>query len=216
MNFPEMLPKKNEEILKNFYESGFSVEKKLKELEGPFVEVAGPTTEGYELVNLNKLDKKLFVSNLRDSPWRGKIDFRSDVRKLPIIDNSVSALFVSNLGGPQFDSPEEFKQLRNKFFSEKRDLIDKKEIKKFIKLSNIEFRKLKNEAIKEAFRIVEDKGLLIWQGGDKEDIIYAEHLGFVKKVIQNTLDRSSLNKSPQLLGNAYDCIFEKISLEKGK
>ncbi|MFA6994835.1 MAG: hypothetical protein WC249_00270 [Patescibacteria group bacterium] len=215
MNFAEMPPKINKEALENYHEANFNVEEKLKELKGPLIEAAGPTIRGYELINVNNLDKKIFISNLHDSSRRGKIDFRGDIRKFPIKDNSVGALFVSALGGSQGDSSEEFKRLRIKVMSDKRD-ARKKEFKKFIELNKIEFRKLVDEAIREAFRVIEDKGLLIWQDGVKEDIVSAENMGFVTKVIQNNLDRRTIKKSHQFLDNTYDLIFEKVLSEAEK
>lgn len=213
MTFEGISSISNQETLVNYYEKDFNIEEKIKELKGPYIEIAGPTAKGYELIDVNNLDKKLYVSNLYDSSRRGQLDFRGDVKRLPIKDASVGALFVSNLGGSQSDSSSELKKLRGMLFSEKRDLVTNKEMEKYSQLSRDEQRQLKDEAIKEAFRVLENKGLLIWQGGDKGDVVAAERLGFVRKIIKNTLDRDMLNKSPQLLGSDYDCVFEKVLLE---
>jgi hypothetical protein len=108
----EIETKVEEKDLENFKEEGFDIVEKLKLVNGPFVEVAGPTDGGYKLVDIQNLGKKVITSN----QWaNGKIDFQASSTELPIKDNKVGALFVSCLGGMQKDDPEELKKLEKKY-----------------------------------------------------------------------------------------------------
>ncbi|MDP3888417.1 MAG: methyltransferase domain-containing protein [bacterium] len=109
INFKEAIavsPRKKE----SFIREGFELYGALTQLSGPIIEVGGPTS--YEpdlLLDFNKLDKKLFVSNI--SPglpifdyddghfvgYIGKVDLVADAAKLPLADNKVGVLFASCL-----------------------------------------------------------------------------------------------------------------------
>jgi len=134
---------------KHWVREGFSVIETIRNLNGPLVELAGPTDTGYALVDLDKLDKRLFVSNLFPGPPRyddetgkflgyiGSVDFQADAMAIPIKNEGCGALFVSFL-------PFE---LGEKIFSE-------------------------------AYRVLQKGGLLIWQGGYNPNMKSAKELGF--------------------------------------
>jgi hypothetical protein len=141
---------------------GFSVYRTINNLNGPLIELGGPTDEGYKQVDLSKLDKRLFVSNLLPGfpyydtktgeflGYRGKIDFQADATAIPIKNEGCGALFVSCLP--------------------------------------VEIRK---KILSEAYRVLEKGGLLIWQGGIDKDIEIAEKLGFEVMEYLKQYDRDS-------------------------
>lgn len=130
---------------------GFSVTESIKQLSGPLIEIAGPTEEGYDLVDFSKLgnDKKLFISNL--SPgcplydqmtgeflgYAGKLDFQADATKMPIKNEGCGALFASCVPT----------QIREK-------------------------------TLAEAHRVLQEGGLFVWQGALDNDIEIAKKSGF--------------------------------------
>lgn len=81
-------------------EEGFDLQQALDERTGPFVEVAGPTLFGYSMLDNVTLPKGVYVSN-RDLPavtnLYGSPDFQADATNLPLANNSLGALFVSNM-----------------------------------------------------------------------------------------------------------------------
>ena len=91
---------------------GFLAEDYLNKSAKPIVEVGGPTEKRYRLVDLKEVRKKLHTSNIQKgvAEYHGKTgeflgfgpqaDFQADSRKLPLADESVSAIFDSNLYGP--------------------------------------------------------------------------------------------------------------------
>lgn len=196
-NPKEVEPEKKEE-LNNFYEEGFDVYEALKQVKGPYIEVAGPTEGGYMLIETEKLGRKLTISNQSASWAKGKIDFEANATDLPMKDGSIGALFISCLGGMQKDDSEELKKLEFK------SRFSKKESALYEKLSYESKRRLRDGALQEAFRVLEDKGLLIWQGGEKEDYIKALELGFALKVLK---DDRRVGVAYSKLG--YNYIFEK-------
>lgn len=139
---------------------------RLKKVGGPLIEAGGPTKEGYALVDVARLPKKLITTNIVrvipeftgfDSTDSGlRPDVQTDVRAMPLRDSGVGALFVSCLGGLP------------KFNRDNNDLESRKETTEA----------LRGHALKEAWRIIEDGGYLVWQGGKKADIAQALDLGF--------------------------------------
>lgn len=90
----------------------FSVRQALEATKGPFIEVGGPSEDeywlGYSLYDTKFLNKKLHVSNVNPGVpivnrkgevvrYGRKVDFRADARQTPLRDESVGALFASNL-----------------------------------------------------------------------------------------------------------------------
>lgn len=130
----------------NFYDS-------VKYKDGSFIEIAGPTPDGYNLVDISKLDRKLFTSNLEEElplftggfinpgekPGRIKsgikVDFVAKGEEMPLGDQSTGAVFLSNCPG----SP----------------LI-----------------------YQEVYRILKDDGLFIAQGMGKSDLVQLMMIGF--------------------------------------
>jgi len=149
---------------------------------GPFVEIGGPTTEGFEQVDIKALDGKFFTSNIEsDIPefdksgnivGKEKVDLQSDARILPFRDSSIGAVFASNLGSAKYN----------------KRILDTGEIRR--------------QAIAEASRVLKDNGLLIWEGGHTEDFVYADEAGF--QLIQFKLEMG-LNNQPR-----YNCILKKL------
>ena len=86
---------------------GFSLIEEIKKIKKPLIEVGGPTTQGFELVDPEKLDKKVFISNITPGcpyysggevlGYIGKIDFQADAERLPFKDKSLGGLLASCL-----------------------------------------------------------------------------------------------------------------------
>lgn len=74
---------------------GYNLEQDISNRLGPLIEIAGPTTKGYALVDFNHVDKELLVTNvISDEP---EVDCLADATHLPFKDNSVGAIFVSGI-----------------------------------------------------------------------------------------------------------------------
>lgn len=121
---------------------GFNVREELKHVNGPLVELAGPTDWGFELVNTNNLPKKLHISNVpegfcSDAVPVGPVNFFADATKTPFQTGKVGAIFVSCL-----------------------------------------YKPLRVDALREANRVLENNGLLIWQSAVLQDIELAKNLSF--------------------------------------
>src|SRR6185503_12480423 len=56
--------RKNGLDIEEWHVPGFVVGDALKEVQGPFVEMAGPTREGYQVTGIPALPKKLLTSNV--------------------------------------------------------------------------------------------------------------------------------------------------------
>lgn len=123
--------------------NGFNVDEELMKRKGPFIEVAGPTFGGYEIVDMNNLHRDVFVSNItpgvsichhktgKELGYIGDpVDFQADARKLPFANNSLGAIFIS--GSMKIPSG------------------------------------LSNDFMDEAKRTLEEGGLLIWQHLDEK------------------------------------------------
>ncbi len=147
--------KKNEHIPienkgdESWEKKGFTLESELRNRQGPFIEIGGPTPNGFELVNYDSLDKKIFMSNITPGcplydemtgqflGYIGKINFYADGKQLPLKDGGIGALFASNMPYA-----------------------------------------IRKQLIHEAKRVLEENGLLVWQGGTEEDIQEASRIGF--------------------------------------
>lgn len=179
---------------------GFDIKEKLSKIDGPFVEVAGPTEKGYSIVKLEDLDKKVFVSNIIPG-WtefndqtgeiiglEGKVDLQADARDLPFGDNTLGAVFCSNLGELNSTPGRINKnQLENKL-------------------------KLRADALKEIFRVLQSEGILMWQGGTEDDVKLAQEIGF--KVDQYEVSNIAdlyYTKKP-----VFNVVFEKERIESNQ
>ena len=140
--------------IREWKEQGFNINTVIGEQEGSLIEVGGPTQEGYDLVDINSLNKKLFVSNLtsdvqkwddreKSAQHLGKIDFKADATSLPLKNGSLAGILGSNI-------------------SEERS----------------------NEIFIEAKRVLKDNGILVWQGGVIKDLFSIKNLGFDLKQIK--------------------------------
>ncbi|PIT88818.1 MAG: hypothetical protein COU29_00345 [Candidatus Magasanikbacteria bacterium CG10_big_fil_rev_8_21_14_0_10_36_32] len=162
----------------------FNLTEALNKVNGPLVEIGGPTKEGYELVDFQKLNKQLLIFNLFpgtpnfESPVKdgaaiqvtyfGQVDFIADAFNLPINSNTVGAMFASYFGGAHCKSVA--LQLRNHIYNSQ-NFIPPMSYSKEKSL-------MRRMAMKEAWRVLEPGGLIVWQGGDKHDFLYATANGF--------------------------------------
>jgi hypothetical protein len=90
----------------------FRLADELRSRKGAFIEVAGPTQSGYDLIDFQKLDKKVFTSNIKPGTpffdpdtgkhkfdW-GKVDFEADSTRLPLANESAGLIIGSCMESP--------------------------------------------------------------------------------------------------------------------
>lgn len=130
-------------------EENFDLELAINKTSGPIVEVAGPTEGENLLIDFNKVEKNIYVSNIASSRdiidleteeflgRVGRVDFRADATALSIASGKIGVLFASCL---PIEAREQF--------------------------------------VKESKRVLEIGGILIYQGIRTEDIETAENAGF--------------------------------------
>jgi len=192
----EIIIKAQEPKIESWKEKNFDVDKRIETTRGQFIEIAGPTAKGYKQVDLEKLPRKIYITNLFPGcpyykktekgdivleGYEGKVDFEADATEMPLRDSSVGAVFSTNLSA---------------FPSEKHNLTKEQIDTETDRLTKI----LRENAMKEAWRILEPGGLLIWQGGKEEDFTVAHNLGF--RIVQYQKEQYE----KQVF---YSCIFEK-------
>ncbi len=171
--------------IKDWKEKDFDALKRLAETKGILLEVAGPTEEGYNLVDIKKLPKKLFITNITPGrpqfdPETGefigygaKVDFVEDATKMTFNENSVGAVFSSCIGS--------------------------------INVEGLEQDGIREKTIKEAYRVLEPGGLLIWQGGNEEEFSIARRCEFRLLQSKVTYDKYPSGEDAVIC----DFIFEK-------
>lgn len=150
----------------NWKDPDFDIEKKLESINGPLIEVAGPTEGGYSIIDMDSLGNKIYVSNLtkgcpiskdgKTVNYFGKVDFQADAKQLPFQEGKIGAVFCSCLG---------------KVGKTNGDLLRER-------MENV---LLREKAIEEAMRVLEPGGLIVIDNFVLEDMKMAEHLGFVIK-----------------------------------
>ena len=120
--------------------ANFAIREALAQRRGPFVELAGPTHRGYQMIPSDFFDRereRIFVSNITTNPPQGgEVQLAADAGQLPFADESLGAVLACEL--PRF---------------------------------------VREPAITEASRALEEGGLLIWQGVLFEDIAIARNHG---------------------------------------
>lgn len=224
----------------NWKKRGFDVEKKLNSVKGKIIEVAGPTPYGYDLVDFEKLEKPVYTSNVFPGMpyfgkkaddgteiinYAGKVDFIADATKLPFKDGSIGAVLISCLGGSHF--AELSAKMGNKKFNEsayikegcptkeEKDrgiILTKDEVDEMKPTDSQDIDKLRQDALSEAFRVLESEGILIWQGGHSNDFYYAKKLGF--EVVQMSAGDTRSNIFYNLVLKAPDTKQNKTGEEK--
>lgn len=172
----------------------FYLRRELRKLQAPFIEVAGPTREGFvfhdldETGELKKIDlakeQKVFVSNLYSGKpefekggfvqFYGLVDFVTDARITPIRGGSIGALFCSCLGEISSGGVEKIMEKAENNVP----VIEKERSKKDPHDLLYDVTQLRKDTMDEAWRILREGGYLIWQGANLNDLDYAKKKGF--------------------------------------
>jgi len=151
----------------SYKQKGFDLNRELESAKGPLIEVAGPTEEGFEFIEMSKLPKDISVSNLHPGAptfdrqtgkfykYYGQVDFQADGRNLPLEDKTAGAIFIKAIGNIRLPDGNLSKKLND--------------------------RQLKEEVIKEAYRVLEDEGIFVLEMIEKDFFNYAQKLGFEVK-----------------------------------
>lgn len=147
------------------------------DLEGPFIEVAGPTKGGYNTVDPDKLPEKIFVSNIFcGSPlfgalkgqYYGQVDFMASGYELPFSDCSLGAVLCSRLGAPHIRDRKLQRRLAAKS-------CDKKALKKEKDRQRLALRA---KTALEVIRVLRPGGIFFWEHINKRNVNFAKKIGF--------------------------------------
>jgi len=157
---------RHNEYRREWRQENFDIYTTLNSRKGPFIEIAGPTPDNYRMVDMQRLDKKVYSSNkYKGLPlfsgqtgefigYSHPVDFQADAQNLPMQDGSVGAIFCSCLSTLFLQEGKTTEQATQ------------------------ETKELHEKAIQESYRVLEKEGLLIWEGGTQNDIEYGRHIGF--------------------------------------
>ncbi len=144
-------------------EPQFNISEELKKRQGPMIEVGGPTEDGFRLVPteaMRDIRDRFHISNSDDGLYarypgereRRKeysVDFTADATALSFPNEFLSAVFASCLPRHAVENG-----------------IAEKD------------KPVREPAIREAYRVLESGGLLIWQGTFWDDLKMAHSVGF--------------------------------------
>jgi len=128
--------------------TNFHLQNEINKRQGIFIEVGGPTKQGFISLEGITLPKEPIISNISSTPpgtatkeevklQHPKIKLIADATSLPFPDNSIGLILASCLPS-----------------------------------------RIRSSTLAEAYRVLEPGGLLIWQGGRIEDLAEAKRIGF--------------------------------------
>lgn len=156
----------------SYKETGFDVYRELAQRQGHFVEVGGPTLGGYELINTSKLDRRLWITNVTPAGCEIYNPYSGELVNVLPIDFQLDAT-------------------RMRFNDGSIGAL----------FASCLFNNVRPQALSESARVLEQGGLLIWQGGREEDIYDAIQNGLIIKQSRRSVSRNNIV--------AYDLIFQK-------
>ena len=204
---------------------GFHPGEEVKRIEGPTIEVAGPTDEGFFFHDIQKdiarphkndlfKERKVSVSNLypdrpeftegKFSRFVGMADFIADARDLPVREGEIAALFCSCLGPMGRMGREEMRRLGFE------KTVSRLEREAASKKNTIEDSvRLREEVIQETQRVLKDGGLFIWQGGTFHDLKFALNNGFALLQVEQRRTSSGTELAPNMIFQKRHIIKEK-------
>ncbi len=199
---------RDRELALRFYDQelwvaeGFDLQTEMYQLDGPTVEIAGPTREGYWPLDDIDIPNPTLVSNIslnnRPITFPGEVDFLADGTNMPLADNSVSVVLVS--GFPMI-SDDLLRQDQSVWRP-----IERKAQQEYIDLLCDDLEPTNNlrlVVIKEAYRLLESGGILVAHLTPK-DIDSAVHYGF------NLMLAHSIYREDGQVKPVPTCILKKI------
>lgn len=150
----------------------------INECKEPFIELSGPTPEGYEFIDALglRLPKKITVTNISNpitinpfgpDPQSYDVDSIADITNLPYPNNSVGMFLVSS-PPLQINHANDLKHKTMSDYS----------ISDFDKIDATKFTNLRIVLFINAAKALKANGLLIFQNIRPEDSKVAEKLGF--------------------------------------
>lgn len=187
--------------IKIYKREGFDLVKEIKKKKSA-IEIAGPTDTGFRFHDFQGPDKQyskvdLFqekpahVSNLypgtpvfkSNQPgfegFYGKVDFIADAKNLSVKENSVGVVYCACLGEI---APVGISLIAEAGEEKHIPIQEKMRVREINKLPIHETiertAKIREEAIKEAWRVLVPGGFLVWKGGTVHDVGFAINLGF--------------------------------------
>lgn len=138
----------------------------IKDLPLPAVEFGGPTYDNYKnLIDINKL-KNIIITNIKKTVKVEHNNFTTykdldiemliDATNMPFADKSLGTVLFSRLNSD--------------------DIYKKSKGNKSYRYELI--KELNRKVINESYRVLKEKGILIYQGYFSDDVIYATQNGF--------------------------------------
>jgi hypothetical protein len=184
-----------------FVEAGFDIQEIISGIKGPVLEVAGPTTKGFELLEDIRLPSRPLITNLYRNPGNPEttnkldslvLDALIDATNMPIKDKSVGVLLVScfpwvKYGSQHGTSVASRREIGRRWKERVKTREDhQKEFEKNLGKLGVSGAAAisMDERIKfyaEARRIIEPGGLLIARGLDHIDLAILGEMGFMLK-----------------------------------
>lgn len=154
---------------RKWFKKNFLLIEEVKRIKGFFVEVGGPTKDGFDLIDYKDIRKRIFISNITKGVseydtktgeflgYFGKIDFLIDGRHLPFKDNSIGIIFASYLPHNMRMSiwAEIFRVMRNNGLLIWQGYIEKEKIEKLMndyKIEIVAYSSIYRKEIKKYFR----------------------------------------------------------------
>lgn len=187
-------------------EEGFDLKSKLSQIDGPVLEIAGPTHDGYvALDEAAILPDQVLTSNVSLPQETEKLHLLADGRKLPLGDQTLSVVLVSALTiideSVAMSYDLSMLDVAHKEYADygkgiESDMSHGHEYQKTHQRNN-----LRISTMEEASRVLKTGGILIWQFGLPEDIEVARLNGLELKerIIGKSkarIDKYSLDEQP--------------------
>lgn len=186
----------------------FDLNRTINSLQGqPTLEIAGPTHRGYPIID-NRLPSAPIVTNiLPTSTDYETVDVLADFKRLPFRSGTFGMVLASciSIYNKPNDDPATARYNRHQAFDAYSSyvsfggIVSERTLEKNPRLA----------AIEEAARILVQGGLLVWQGGNPEDVEIADLNGlrlsrFDKRDPNNPYPDRDAVKGPPM-----QCVFQK-------
>lgn len=135
---------------RRWFKKGFSLIDEIRNRQRVFIEIGGPTPKGFELINFSDFLKRVFVSNIT----RGNPIYNSETAELLGYGNEEKIDFLTD--------------------GRRMPFRDGSISVCFISCLPVKIRK---DVLEDVVRVLEDGGLVVWQGGIRKNKKFAEKLG---------------------------------------
>lgn len=208
-----------------YRQEGFDLQEAASKIDGPIVEVGGPTLGGYNLLRGVDLPSKPNMFNIRGSRVEAigaasltavdklALSALADVRALPLANDSLGMMMAANLPGareevlreigthPDLSNDEKVLRTFDVADNTYKDAADKLEAGDDKGLEAHDAPRI--AAIAQARRVLKPGGLFVAQGLESRDVAFAKALGL--ELVMHTPRAQG-----EYLGRTYDMIEEVV------